>query len=55
MPKVIGLHEVVLPAGMTAEEYEQLFGKELASLPDLEGWKTYLLKGDRGMVPESSY
>jgi hypothetical protein len=48
MPKVYGLHEVVLPAGMTAEEYEQLFSEELASLPDLPGWKTYLLKGDRG-------
>jgi hypothetical protein len=48
MPKVFGLHEVVLPPGMTAEEYEQLFGKELTSLPDLQGWKTYLLKGDRG-------
>ena len=33
---------------MTADQYEQLFGEELASLPDLEGWKTYLLKGDRG-------
>jgi hypothetical protein len=31
MPKLFGLHEVVLPPGMTAEEYEQLFGKELAS------------------------
>ena len=48
MPRVFGLHEVVLPPGMTAEEYEQLFGEELASLPDLQGWKTYLLKGDRG-------
>jgi hypothetical protein len=48
MPRVFALHEVVLPQGMTAEEYEQLFGEELASLPDLEGWKTYLLKGDRG-------
>jgi hypothetical protein len=48
MPKVFGLHEVVLPAGMTADEYEQLFVRELASMPDLQGWKTYLLKGDRG-------
>jgi hypothetical protein len=48
VPKVFALHEVVLPPGMTAEEYEQLFGEELASLPDLEGWKTCLLKGDRG-------
>ncbi len=48
MPKVFGLHEVELPPGVTPEEYEQHFGKELASLPDYQGWKTYLLKGDRG-------
>ena len=48
MPKVFGLHEVVLPAGVTPEEYEQLFGEEVASSVSLPGWKTYLLKGDRG-------
>jgi hypothetical protein len=48
MPKVLGPHEVELPSGVTPEEYEQVFGKELASLPDFQGWKTYLLKGDRG-------
>jgi hypothetical protein len=42
MPKVFALHEVVLPPDVTAEQYEQLYGEELASLPDLEGWKTYL-------------
>jgi hypothetical protein len=31
MPKVFGLHEVVLPPGMTAEEYERLSAK--SSLP----------------------
>jgi hypothetical protein len=49
MPKVFGLHEVdELPPGVTPEEYEQDFGKRLPSLPDYQGWKTYLLKGDRG-------
>ena len=48
MPKVFALHEVRLPPGMTAEEHEQVYGEQLASLPDLQGWKTYLLKGDRG-------
>ena len=48
MPKVFGLHEVELPTGVTPEEFERGFGKELASLPDYQGWKTYLLKGDRG-------
>jgi hypothetical protein len=54
MPKVFGLHEVVLPAGMTAEEYER-FGTELASLPDLQGWKTYLSNVIAETEPESSY
>ena len=48
MPKVFGLHEVELPAGLSAEEFEEGLGKQLASLPEYEGWKTYLLKGDRG-------
>ena len=48
MPKVFALHEVELPPDVTPEEYEQLFGKELASLPSYPGWKIYLLKGDRG-------
>jgi hypothetical protein len=48
MPKVFGLHEVELPAGLTPEEFEEGLGKQLASLPEYEGWKTYLLKGDRG-------
>jgi hypothetical protein len=47
MPKVFGLHEIELPSGVTAEEYEH-FGKELASFPTYEGWKIHLLKGDRG-------
>ena len=32
MPKVLGLHEVVPPPGMTAEEYEEIFGKRLLEL-----------------------
>jgi hypothetical protein len=48
MPKVFALHEVVLPAGMTPDEYAEVFGREVASSVSLPGWKTYLLKGDRG-------
>ena len=48
MPKVFGLHEIELPSGVTAEEYEQHFGKELASIPTYDGWKIHLLRGDRG-------
>jgi len=48
MPKVFGMHEVVLPPGVTPDEYAQLFDKGSASAATLPGWKTYLLKGDRG-------
>jgi hypothetical protein len=48
VPKVFGLHEVELAPGMTPEEYEQFFAKEIAPVPELPGWKTYLLKGERG-------
>jgi hypothetical protein len=48
MPKIFGLHEIELPTDMTPDEFEQGFVKEFISSPDLEGWKTYLLKGDRG-------
>ena len=48
MPKVFGMHEIELRPGVTPEEYEQFFTKELASVPELPGWKAYLLKADRG-------
>jgi len=48
VPKVFGLHEIELPPGVTPEEYEQFFAKEIAPVPELPGWKTYLLKGERG-------
>ena len=43
MPKVFGMHEVVLPPGVTPDEYAQSFNKESASSASLPGWKTYLL------------
>jgi hypothetical protein len=55
MSKVFGLHEVVLPPGVTAEEYEQLYGKELASLPDLPGWKPISSRVIAEMEPGSLY
>jgi hypothetical protein len=55
MPKVFGLHEVELPADLTPEEFEEGLGKQLTSLPEYEGWKTYLLKGDRVSGPEGSW
>ncbi len=48
MPKVFALHEIELPPGVTLEEYEQFFAKELAPVPELPGWKIHLLKADRG-------
>ena len=45
---MFALHEVVLPPDVTPDEYEQLFGNQVGSSTSLPGWKTYLLKGDRG-------
>jgi hypothetical protein len=42
------MHEIELRPGVTPEEYEGFYTKKLASLPEFEGWKTHLLKGDRG-------
>jgi hypothetical protein len=48
MPKVFGLREVELQPGVEPEEYERFFAEEIATLPQLPGWKAHLLKGDRG-------
>jgi hypothetical protein len=48
MAKVFGLHEIELRPGVAPEEYEQFFAKEIAGLPIFPGWKTYLLRADRG-------
>jgi hypothetical protein len=48
MAKVFGLHEIELPPGVEPEEYERFFAEETASMLELAGWKTRLLKGDRG-------
>jgi hypothetical protein len=48
VPKVFGLHEIEVPPGVTPEEHEQFLTKVLASAPVLPGWKTYLLRGERG-------
>jgi hypothetical protein len=54
MPKVFGMHEIELRPGVTSEEYEHFYSKELAPLPELQGWKSYLLKADRGDRAENS-
>ena len=48
MAKVYGLHEIELQPGVEPDEYERLFAEEIARSPELSGWKTHLLKGDRG-------
>ena len=48
MPKVFGLHEIELQPGVEPEEYERVFAEEIASSFTLPGWKTHLLKGERG-------
>jgi hypothetical protein len=48
MTKVFGLHEIELQPGVEPEEYERVFAEEIASSFTLPGWKTHLLKGERG-------
>jgi hypothetical protein len=47
MSRLLGIHEVPLADGVDAVEFERLF-TEAAALTVLDGWKTRLLKGDRG-------
>ena len=47
MAKVYGLHEVELVPGADPKEFEQL-ASELAKGHGYQGWKMYLLKGERG-------
>jgi len=48
MPKVFGLHEVELQPGVEPDDFERVFAEEIAPSPAPPGWKTHLLKGDRG-------
>ena len=48
MPKVFGMHEIELQPGVEPEDYERFFAEELAPTLKLPGWKTHLLRGDRG-------
>jgi len=46
--KVFGMHEIELQPGVEPEDYERFFAEELAPTLKLPGWKTHLLRGDRG-------
>ena len=48
MPMVYGLHEIELQPGVEPEEYERVFAEEFSPSFTLPGWKTHLLKGERG-------
>ena len=47
MARLLGIHEIQLVEGADAVEFERLFTEGAAQL-DLAGWKTRLLRGDRG-------
>jgi hypothetical protein len=48
MRKLLGLHEIELQPGVEPDDYERFFAEEVAPTVELPGWKTYLLRGDRG-------
>ena len=48
MSKVFGMHMFALLPGAKADEFEKFVREELNPLLSLEGWKSYLVKGDRG-------
>ena len=46
--KVLGMHAIVLRPGVKEEDFERLMAEGMPKLRLYEGWKYYLLKGDRG-------
>ncbi len=48
MSKVFGIHMIALKPGVKGEDFEKFVTEEIYPLPETEGWKGYLLKGDRG-------
>jgi hypothetical protein len=48
MAKVFGMHMIMLNPGVSEEEFEKYMAEIVPKIPQYEGWKSYLLKGDRG-------
>jgi hypothetical protein len=48
MPKVFGIREIELRPDADANEYERFCREDVLPKIGLEGWKIYLLRGDRG-------
>lgn len=47
MARLVCIHEIELVEGADEAEYERLFAEVVG--PELPGWRTRLLKGDRGV------
>jgi hypothetical protein len=48
MPKMYALHPVELHPGVKAEDFETFVKEEWPSYTPYPGWKTHILKGNRG-------
>jgi hypothetical protein len=48
MAKVFGMHMIVLNPGVDTDEFEKFAAEAVPGMTPWEGWKGYLLKGDRG-------
>src|SRR5690242_6614330 len=48
MAKVFSLHMIGLRPGVKGEDFERFFREKAVPRILFQGWKTYLLKGDRG-------
>src|SRR4051794_16213157 len=46
--RMIGIHQLELKPGITAEQFEQFLAREFQHQRTPSGWKTSILKGDRG-------
>jgi len=47
MARVLGVHEIELKAGADPDQFERA-AAEVVTSPQPEGWRTLLLKGERG-------
>lgn len=48
MAKVYGMHRLALLPGVKGEDFEQFFREAASQIPAVQGWRWYLLKGDKG-------
>jgi hypothetical protein len=48
MSKVFAIHRIDPRPGVAVKDFEQFLLDTLGATPQFAGWKTYMLKGDRG-------